>query len=200
MRTKVLLEHLQVVVNAHKILLDAAVLINDEHIEDVYVGKYERRLDENTKRIDCRGLTAMPAYLDVFDQSIMTFKYEQSFNVAEPGDESIIYLNHNLAVKLDVFKFDRAYLAFVLKNLYQSQVILDPSEHSVDEQAAYLYSLGISLCDIAAYSSLNYLEYQAADKRIGNIQKGKLANLYLCDKNLKPIVKIIKGRIHVAIS
>ena len=199
MKNKVLLENLEVVVSRHKVLLEAAVLINDSRIEDVLVGNYEKRVDSAVKRIDCSELIAIPAYLDVLDPSIATFKYHQEFDVAEPSDETVIYLNHNLAVKLDVFKFDRGYLAFVLKNLYQSQVILDPSDNSIDKQAKLLRSMGYPLTDIAAYTSLNYLEYQAADDRVGNIQKGKQANIYLCDKDLNVVAQIIGGRMHVAV-
>lgn len=196
MKNRALLEHMTVVANRHKVLMDAAILIKDDKIEDIYMNRYEKRLSDDIKRIDCSGLIAMPAYVDKIEGAIMPFIYQTYLDVANPGDESLMYLNHNLAVKLDVFKFDRAYLAFVLKNLYQSQVILDPDEHDIPSQMAYLHSLSFSLCDIAAYSSLNYLEYQNKDQLVGNLQKGKEASFDLYNKDLKLITKIRKGKIH----
>lgn len=64
---------------------------------------------------------------------------------------------------------------------------------SINDEIKVLYSLGVKLCDLLLYSSLNALKFYGLSSRLGTLEKGKYADIVILDDNLDIKNVYLKG-------
>lgn len=82
---KTLLNHCHLIVDGNKEYLDGALLINEEHIEDVFPHSNKIIINDEYEEINLNGLIVMPGFFDthVHGSNDYDFRNEDKFNLEE---------------------------------------------------------------------------------------------------------------------
>lgn len=206
---KILYKHVHLVIDDKREYLDGSILINDGIIEDVFVQSNKSFDDAN--EIDMNGKIFIPKFFDSNKKDSTLFmdplsKLNESAKAINDITVSTIIdfnsdkgINYAFSNKYYVeFGIDDSlkneYITFILKNINSDKLLLINRNHDdIYKQIKRLISLGVSLTNIVAMTSINFFNLYGNSKQDGYLIKGKPADIVCLDENFNKVFEMTKG-------